>query len=89
MHPIQHYETLRRGREELLRRAEYERMARKAMAEQKKNINIHQAANQLGILLVSLGEKLEQFGVSAKRKPTQTTTTRLRVRLLSKVSPHS
>ena len=34
MHPIDHYETLRRGREELLKRAEYERMARKAKAEQ-------------------------------------------------------
>ena len=62
MHPIEHYETIRRGHEELLKRAEYERMARKAMATQRMNRNIHQAANWLGIRLVSLGEKLEQFG---------------------------
>ena len=62
MHPIEHYETIRRGHEELLKRAEYERMARKAMVEQGMNRNIHQAANWLGIRLVSLGEKLEQFG---------------------------
>jgi histone H3/H4 len=89
MHPIDHYETMRRGREELLRRAEYERMARKAMMEQKVNRNIHQAANWLGIRLVSLGEKLEQIGAFAKRKPTQTTTKRVDIRPLSKMSPHN
>ncbi len=89
MHPIQHYETLRRGREELLRRAEYERMARKAMAEQKKNINIHKIANWLGILLVSLGEKLEQFRAFAKRQPAPTTTKRVDMRPFSKFSPHN
>ena len=62
MHPIEHYETIRKGHEELLKRAEYQRMARKAMVEQRMNRNIHQAANWLGIRLVSLGEKLEQFG---------------------------
>ncbi|HEY6284778.1 MAG TPA: hypothetical protein VIX20_03885 [Ktedonobacteraceae bacterium] len=62
MYPINNYETIRRGHEELLKRAEYQRMARKAMVEQKMNKNIHQAANWLGIRLVSLGEKLEQFG---------------------------
>ncbi len=89
MHPIQHYETLCRGREELLRRAEYERMARKAMAEQKKNINIHKIANWLGILLVSLGEKLKQFGAFAKQQPTSRTTKRVDMRSLSKFSPHN
>ena len=89
MHPIQHYETLRRGREELLRRAEYERMARKAMAEQKKNINIHQVTNRLGILLVNVGEKLKQFGAFAKRQPTPTTTKRVDMRPFSKFSPHN
>ncbi len=39
MHPIDHYETLRRGHEELLRRAEYERMARKARVEQSRSKN--------------------------------------------------
>ena len=62
MHPIDHYETIRRGHEELLKRAEYQRMARKATVEQSMNKNIHQAANWLGIRLVNLGEKLEQFG---------------------------
>ena len=62
MHPIDHYETLRRGREELLKRAEYERMARKAKVDRILNRNIHHAAIWLGIHLVSLGEKLEQIG---------------------------
>jgi hypothetical protein len=89
MHPIQHYETLCRGREELLRRAEYERMARKAMAEQRKNINIHQASIWLGILLVNLREKLERFGTFGKQQPTPTTTKRVDIRPLSKISPHN
>lgn len=89
MHPIDHYETLRRGREELLRRAEYERMARKAMVEQRMNRNIHPVANWLGIRLVRLGEKLEQFGTFAKQQPTQTTSTREYVSSLSKMSPHN
>jgi hypothetical protein len=88
MHPIDHYETIRRGHEELLKRAEYERMARKAMVEQRMNRNIHQAANWLGIRLVSLGEKLEQLGAFAKRQPISTTGTRARVRRLFKMSPH-
>ncbi len=62
MHPIDRYETIRRGHEELLRRAEYERLARKAMIEQRMNRNIHKAANWLGMRLVSWGEKLERFG---------------------------
>ncbi|HEX6107994.1 MAG TPA: hypothetical protein VFZ02_01180 [Ktedonobacteraceae bacterium] len=88
MHPIDHYETIRRGHEELLRRAEYERMARKAKIEQGMNRNIHKAANWLVMRLVSWGEKLEKFGSSAKRQPTPTTTTRVRVRRLFKMSPH-
>ena len=62
MHPIDRYETLRRGHEELMKRAEYERMARKAISERRANRNIHQAAIWLGTRLVGLGEKLEQFG---------------------------
>jgi hypothetical protein len=89
MHPIDHYETLRRGREELLRRAEYERMARKAMAGQrKKNRTIQMAADWLGFCLVNLGAKLEQFGAFGKRQPTPTTTKRVDIRPLSKISPH-
>jgi hypothetical protein len=76
MHPIEHYETIRRGNEELLKRAEYQRMARKAMVEQSMNRNIHQAANWLGIRLVSLGEKLEQFGTFSKARHSHTTPNR-------------
>ena len=88
MNPIDHYETIRRGREELLRRAEYERMARKAKIEHGMNRNIHRAVNWLAIHLVSWGAKLEKFGAFAKRQPTPTTTTRVRVRRLFKMSPH-
>ncbi len=88
MHPIDHYETIRRGREELLRRAEYERMVRKARVEQVMNRNMHKAANWLGMRLVSWGKKLKKFGAFAKRPPTPKTTTRVRVRTLSKMSPH-
>lgn len=63
MHPIDHYETLRRGREELLRRAEYERMARKAAVKQARNWTLYRkAVNWLGTHLVRRGEKYEQFG---------------------------
>jgi hypothetical protein len=63
MHPIDHYETLRRGREELLRRAEYERMARKAAVKQARNWTLHRkAVNWLGTHFVRQGEKHEQFG---------------------------
>jgi hypothetical protein len=67
MHPIDHYETIRRGHEELLRRAEYERMARKAKIEQGMNRNIHRVANWLGMHLVSWGAELEKFGTFAER----------------------
>jgi hypothetical protein len=63
MHPIDHYETLRRGREELLRRAEYERMARKAAVKQARNWTLYRkAVNWLGTHFVRQGEKHEQFG---------------------------
>ena len=63
MHPIDNYETLRRGREELLRRAEYERMARKAMVKQARNWTLYRkAVNWLGTRLVRRSEKHEQFG---------------------------
>jgi hemerythrin len=77
MHPIDHYETIRRGHEELLRRAEYERMARKAKIEQGMNRNIHRVANWLGMHLVSWDVELEKFGTFAERKPTPKTTTRV------------
>ena len=76
MHPIDHYETIRRGHEELLRRAEYERMARKAKIEQGMNRNIHKAANWLGMSLVSWGEKLEQFGTFSEVQHSPTSPKR-------------
>jgi hypothetical protein len=88
MHPIDHYETIRRGHEELLRRAEYERMVRKARVEQVMNRNMHKAANWLGMGLVSWGAKLKKFGTFANRPRTPKTTTRVQVRTLSKLSPH-
>jgi hypothetical protein len=88
MHPIDHYETIRRGHEELLRRAEYERMARKAKIEQEMNRNVQKVANWLGTRLVSWGVKLEKFGAFAKRQPPPTTTKRVRALRLFKMSPH-
>ncbi len=75
MHPIDHYETLRRGREELLKRAEYERMARKAKADHTLNRNIRHAATWFGNRLVSLGTKLEQFGSLARTRQSHSSYT--------------
>jgi hypothetical protein len=47
MHPIDHYETLRRGREELLLRAERERMARAALLKRKTNWTVRSALIRL------------------------------------------
>jgi hypothetical protein len=44
MHSIDHYDTLRRGREELLRQAEQERMARAALLKRKTNWTFHRSA---------------------------------------------
>ena len=75
MHPIDHYETLRRGREELLKRAEYERLARKAKADRILNRNIHHVMNRLGIVLVSLGTRLEQYGSFSQTRPSHSSYT--------------
>jgi hypothetical protein len=77
MHPIDHYNTIRAGHEELIRKAEYERMVRKAMVKQGMNMNIHKAANWLGLRLVSWGEKLEQFGTFSDVQRSQTSPKRL------------
>src|SRR5437588_11431855 len=69
MHPMNNYETLRRGREELLRQAERERMARAATVKQLRQRKFHREfANWLGIHLVSWGHKLEGLGTSGKGK---------------------
>jgi len=82
MHPIDHYATIRRGREELLKRAEYERMARKAKAEKILSRNIHHVANRLGNHLVSLGKKLEQFGSVAHTRQSHSSHTSTRTSTL-------
>lgn len=66
MHSIDHYDTLRRGREELLRQAEQERMARAALLKRKTNWTVRKGANWLGIHLVRWGKKLERFGTFAE-----------------------
>ncbi len=66
MHPIDHYETLRRGHEELLRRAEYERMARKARVEQSRSKNTQKVANWLGRNLVSWVKNVSNWERSSR-----------------------
>jgi hypothetical protein len=89
MYPIDHFDTLHREREELMQRAEYERLVSQEMFKQGKNQKFHRkVANWLGVHLVSWGEKLEQFATIAERHPTPTTTTRVPVYQLSKTSPH-
>ena len=67
MHSIGQYETLRRGREELLRRAEYERMARMATLKKWTKQRYHREfANWLGTHMVKWGQKLEQFGTQQR-----------------------
>jgi len=62
MHPLDHYETLRLGREELLRRAEHERMARQARqaaCRQIASVNIFQNfAGWLGLRFMRWGVRL-------------------------------
>lgn len=75
MHPIDHYETLRRRREELLKRAEHERMARQAKVDHILNRNIHHAMNWVGVRLVNWGTKLEQYGALNKTQPSHSSYT--------------
>lgn len=89
MHPIDQYETLRRGREELLRRAEYERLARKALLRKRVNWKMnHNVSNWFGTRLVRWGEKLAKFGAIARRQPASSSTKQVHVQTLSKMSPH-
>ena len=69
MHPLTNYETLQRGREEILRQAERERMARAATRKQRRQRKYSlEFANWLGVHLVSWGHRLEQLGVSKQGK---------------------
>jgi hypothetical protein len=61
MRPIDHYDTLRRGREELLRQAEYERMIRAASFKEWRQLRLlRTVANWLHTRLLSRGHHLEQ-----------------------------
>ncbi len=75
MYPMYHYETLRRGREEMLKRAERERLARKAKVDHILKNNIHHAMAWLGIHLVSLGTRLEQYGSFSRTRPSHSAFT--------------
>ena len=67
MHPIDHYDTLRRGREELLRRAENERMIRAASFKQWRQLRLlRTVANWLRTRLLSRGHHPEQQDTAEK-----------------------
>lgn len=69
MHPLDHYTTIQRGREELLRRAERERLARVAAREGRTSRRVqHAFASWLGARLVKWGEALERIGARGKRR---------------------
>ena len=70
MYPIDHFDALHREREEVLRRAEYERLVSQEMFKQRMNQKFHRkVVNWLGVRLVSWGEKLEHLGTIAERHP--------------------
>jgi len=61
MRPIDHYDTLRRGREELLRQAENERMIRAASFKEWRQLHLlRTVANWLRVRLLSRDHHLEQ-----------------------------
>jgi hypothetical protein len=63
MHPIDHYTTIRRGREELLRQAEHQRLLRIARVKRLAHQQVHVAfARWFGRQLVSWRQRLERFG---------------------------
>ena len=65
MRPIDQYDTLRRGREELLRQAEYERMIRAASFKERRQPQLLRSiASWLRTQLLSRGHKLEQPGTA-------------------------
>ena len=66
MHSIDHYDTLRRGREELLRQAEQERMARAALLKRKTNWTFARLLTGLVFTWLDRGKKLERFGTFAE-----------------------
>lgn len=69
MHPLDHYTTIQRGREELLRRAELERLARVAVRERREPGVLQRAfASWHGTRLVTWGERLKRIGARGVRR---------------------
>jgi hypothetical protein len=67
MRPIDQYDTLRRGREELLRQAEYEKMIRAASFKERRQPQLLRSiASWLRTQLLSRPHKLEQPGTTEK-----------------------
>ena len=67
MHPIDHYSTLRRGREELMRQAEHERMIRAASFKERRKLHLlRTVANWLRTRLLSRNHHLEQPDTAEK-----------------------
>ncbi len=67
MHPIDHYDTLRRGREELLRQAEDKRMIRAASLKEGRQLYLlRTVANWLRTRLLSRDHHLEQPDTAEK-----------------------
>lgn len=67
MRPIDHYDTLRRGREELLRQAEYERMIRAASFKEWRQLRLlRTVANWLRTRLQGHNHHLKQAGTAEK-----------------------
>jgi hypothetical protein len=67
MRPIDHYDTLRRGREELLRQAEDERMIRAASFKEWRQPHLlRTVANWLRTRLLSRGHHFEQPDTAEK-----------------------
>lgn len=67
MRPIDHYDTLRRGREELLRQAESERMIRAASFKESRQLRLlRSVANWLRVRLLSRDYHLEQSETAEK-----------------------
>lgn len=68
MHPMFEYQTLRRGREELLRQAEQERMIRRARVKNWMGRSYYRKfASWLGGHMVRWGKKLENFGKNGQQ----------------------
>jgi hypothetical protein len=74
MYPYDHYNTIRRGQEELLRQAEHERMLRAVRMKKLAHRKVHlEFAQWLAKHLVSWGQRLGRLGTLGEpRHPAST-----------------